>query len=138
MHTYYTSHSYAHLHLLFYTSYSYLHFFWSSWQAGCPRLLVSDTVSITTLLCFIWENILSFLSCFGQHNFTRVSIHYINVTCKLDTLSAFGNFSPLFFFSTSAEKRPKKRSFLNGWYKDILKKNLECVPLYCSTLLLCK
>ncbi len=43
IHTYYTSHSYAYLHLLFYTPYSYLHFFWSSWQAGCPRLLVSDT-----------------------------------------------------------------------------------------------
>ncbi len=45
--TYYTSHSYAHLHLLFYMSYSQLHFFWSSWQAGFPRLLVSDTVTAT-------------------------------------------------------------------------------------------
>jgi hypothetical protein len=45
-HTYYTSHLYAHLHLLFYTSCSHIHFFGSSWQAGCPRLLVSDTVMI--------------------------------------------------------------------------------------------
>ncbi len=29
---------------LFYTSYPYLHFFWSSLQAGCPRILVSNTV----------------------------------------------------------------------------------------------
>jgi hypothetical protein len=46
IHTYYISHSYAHLHLLFYTSYSKLHFFRSSWQAGCPLLLVSDTIVI--------------------------------------------------------------------------------------------
>jgi hypothetical protein len=43
IHTHYTSHSYAHLHLLFYMSYLYLHFFWSSWQAGCSWPLVSDT-----------------------------------------------------------------------------------------------
>ncbi len=43
IHAYYTSHSYTHLHLLFCTPYSYLHFFWSSWQAACSRLLVSDT-----------------------------------------------------------------------------------------------
>ncbi len=43
IHTYYTSHSYTHLLLLFYTSCSHLHFFWYSWQAGCSRLLVSDT-----------------------------------------------------------------------------------------------
>ncbi len=43
IHTYYTSHSYAHLHFLFYMSYLYLHFFWSSWQAGCSRTFVSDT-----------------------------------------------------------------------------------------------
>jgi hypothetical protein len=36
IHTYYTSHSHAHLHLLFYMSYSKPHFFRSSWQAGCP------------------------------------------------------------------------------------------------------
>ncbi len=42
-HTYYASHSYVHLHLLFYTFYSHLCFFWSSWQAGCSRLLVSNT-----------------------------------------------------------------------------------------------
>jgi hypothetical protein len=43
IHIYYTSHLYAHLHLLFCMSYSHTHFFGSSWQAGCPRLLVSDT-----------------------------------------------------------------------------------------------
>jgi hypothetical protein len=39
IHTYYTSHSYAHLHLLFYTSCLHIQFFRSSWQAGCPRSL---------------------------------------------------------------------------------------------------
>ncbi len=43
IHTYYTSHLYAHLHLLFYMSCSHVHFFGSSWQADCPWLLVSDT-----------------------------------------------------------------------------------------------
>jgi hypothetical protein len=47
IHTYYTSHLYAHLHLLFYISCSHIHFFGSSWQAGCPWLLVSDTLSST-------------------------------------------------------------------------------------------
>ncbi len=46
IHTYYTLHLYAHLHLLFDMSCSNIHFFRSSWQAGCPRLLVSDTVCI--------------------------------------------------------------------------------------------
>jgi hypothetical protein len=32
------------LHLLFYMSCSHIHFFGSSWQAGCSRLLVSDTI----------------------------------------------------------------------------------------------
>ncbi len=44
--TYYTSHLYAHLHLLFYMSCSHIHFFGSSWQAACPQLLVSDTVTL--------------------------------------------------------------------------------------------
>jgi hypothetical protein len=30
---------------LCYRSHSHLHFFWSSWQAGCPRLLVSNTIT---------------------------------------------------------------------------------------------
>ncbi len=47
--TYYTSHLYAHLHLLFYMSCSHIHFFGSSWQAGCPRLLVSDTLISTKI-----------------------------------------------------------------------------------------
>jgi hypothetical protein len=46
IHTSYTSHLYVHLHLLFYTSCSHIHFFGSSWQAGCPRLLVSDTLAM--------------------------------------------------------------------------------------------
>ncbi len=49
IHTYYTSHLYAHLRLLFYMSCSHIHFFGSSWQAGCPRLLVSDTNTILSL-----------------------------------------------------------------------------------------
>jgi hypothetical protein len=43
--TYYTSHSYIHSHLYVthhVHAHSHLHFFCSSWQAGCPRLLVSD------------------------------------------------------------------------------------------------
>ncbi len=36
-------HIYTHIYIFqFYTSCSYIHFFGSSWQAGCPRLLVSD------------------------------------------------------------------------------------------------
>jgi hypothetical protein len=53
MHTYYTSHLHVNLRRLFCTSYSYLHFFWSSWQAGCPWLLVSDTIQMT---CCILAN----------------------------------------------------------------------------------
>ncbi len=63
IHTYYTSHSYTHLYLLFYTSYSKLHFFWSSWQTGCPWLVVPDTNTIAVFykkmenwlsLCYIF------------------------------------------------------------------------------------
>jgi hypothetical protein len=45
IHTYYTSHLYAHLYLLFFISRSHIHLSGSSWQAGCPRLLVSDTLT---------------------------------------------------------------------------------------------
>jgi hypothetical protein len=47
--TYYTSHLYSHLHLLFYMSCSHIHPFGSSWQAGCPRFLVSDTLINTKI-----------------------------------------------------------------------------------------
>jgi hypothetical protein len=37
-------HIYTHIYIFyFYTSCSHVHFFGSSWQAGCPWLLVSDT-----------------------------------------------------------------------------------------------
>jgi hypothetical protein len=60
IHTYYTSHS--HNLILYYiilhdtlTSILHLHFFCSSWQAGCSRLIVSDTV-ITKIFnsCKYW------------------------------------------------------------------------------------
>ncbi len=53
IHTYYTSHIYTHLHLLFYMSCSHIHFFGSSWHAGCPRLLVSDTIIKHFTKCII-------------------------------------------------------------------------------------
>jgi hypothetical protein len=51
IHTHYTSHS--HNLILYYiilhntlTSILHLHFFCSLWQAGCPRLIVSDTLIV--------------------------------------------------------------------------------------------
>jgi hypothetical protein len=45
----YTSHSYVHSHLCItlydpFMNISHLHFFCSLWQAGCSRLIVSDTL----------------------------------------------------------------------------------------------
>jgi hypothetical protein len=40
-------HIYTHIYIfLSYVSCSHIHFLGSSWQAGCPRLLVSDTILI--------------------------------------------------------------------------------------------
>jgi hypothetical protein len=42
-------HIYTYIYVFyFYMSYSHIHFFGSSWQAGCPRLLVSDTIIAPT------------------------------------------------------------------------------------------
>ncbi len=41
-------HIYTHVYIfILYVLFS-LHFFWSSWQAGCPRILVSNTTTIDT------------------------------------------------------------------------------------------
>jgi hypothetical protein len=57
------SHLYAHLHLLFYMSRSHIYFFGSSWPAGCPRLLVSDTVLLLYISWYVTVNkpVLSYL-----------------------------------------------------------------------------
>jgi hypothetical protein len=47
---------------------SLFHFFGSSWQAGCPRSLVSDTLNLFWLLFFFRENQRFFFGlfrCFG-------------------------------------------------------------------------
>jgi hypothetical protein len=60
IHTYYTSHLYTQLHLLLYMSCSHIHFFGSSWQAGCPRLLVSYTITTFPFPLFLNQNMTGF------------------------------------------------------------------------------
>ncbi len=67
MHTYYTSHSHIHSHsyIILYNTLmhaSRLHFFCSSWQAGCSRLFVSDTLPPNCFPCVYKLFLLLFFS----------------------------------------------------------------------------
>jgi hypothetical protein len=67
-----TSHSYVHSqpHIIHHTYvHSHLYFICSSWQAGCPRLFVSDTIG----LLLYWISKHMFSKVWGYHGGSDVS-----------------------------------------------------------------
>ncbi len=106
-----TLHIVHHIH-----AHSHLHFFWSSWQAGCPWLLVFDTITkrllLSPLLIFLFHILLVFPQFFSallafRHTFPPflpsfcfcfLSFIFLFLNALFLSLLAFGGFHILLTF----------------------------------------